>query len=95
MEQHQQLNHYGSDGSSPFARISAKGVRYSAAGENIGMAGGYGLTGGVAIIDGGMMAEPLVQGDHHWNIVHAAYTQVGLGLIYVGSQLWLTEDFIG
>jgi len=95
MYQHQQLNHYGSDGSSPFQRIGATGVTYSTAGENIGMAGGYGLTGGVDTIDAGMMAEPLSYGNHHWNIVNAAYAQVGLGVIDANGQVWLTEDFVG
>ncbi len=61
------------------------------------MAGGYGLSAGVDTIDAGMMAEPLDDSapNHHWNIVHAAYTQVGIGVIYANGQVWLTEDFIG
>jgi uncharacterized protein YkwD len=92
---HQQLNHTGSDGSSPFQRISSTGVTYSTAGENIGMAGGYSLTDGVNVIDSSMMGEPLSYGNHHWNIVNPAYTQVGIGIIYANNQVWLTEDFIG
>jgi uncharacterized protein YkwD len=95
MFQHQQLTHTGSDGSSPFDRMRAVGVTFSTAGENIGMAGGYGLTGGINTVDSGMMAEPLTYGNHHWNIVNAAYKQVGLGVIYANGQLWLTEDFTG
>lgn len=95
MFQHQNLSHTGSDGSSPFQRIAAVGVPFTTAGENIGMAGGYGLSGGVTTIDNEMMAEPLTQGDHHWNIVNAAYTQVGIGIIYANNQVWLTEDFVG
>jgi len=95
MFQHQQLNHYGSDGSSPFQRISATGTSYSTAGENIGMAGGYGLNGGIDIIDNSMMAEPSSRGTHHWNIINAAYTQVGIGVIYTNGQVWFTEDFVG
>jgi len=95
MFQHQQLNHYGSDGSSPFQRISATGTSYSTAGENIGMAGGYGLNGGIDIIDNSMMAEPSSRGTHHWNIINAAYTQVGIGVIYANGQVWFTEDFVG
>jgi len=95
MSIHQALSHTGSDGSSPFQRISATGVTFSTGGENIGMAGGYGLIGGVDTIDSGMMAEPATQGTHHWNIIHAAYTRVGLGIIYANGEVWLTEDFIG
>jgi len=42
-----------------------------------------------------MMAEPLTPGDHHWNIVNPAYSSIGVGIIYVNNQVWLTEDFIG
>jgi len=93
--QHQRLNHDGSDGSSPFQRIRATGVTYSTAGENIGMAGGYGLDSGIDAVDSGMMSEPLSAGNHHWNIVNPGYTQVGIGVIYANGQVWLTEDFIG
>ncbi len=62
MDQYQQLSHYGSDGSSPFDRMRAASVPFATAGENIGMAGGYGLAGGVATVDSGMMAEPLTAG---------------------------------
>lgn len=46
-------------------------------------------------MNSGMMAEPNKQGTHHWNIVHAAYTGVGIGVIISGGQVWLTEDFVG
>ena len=95
MFQHQTMSHTGSDGSSPFQRIAAVGISYSTAGENIGMAGGYSLDAGINAIDSGMMAEPNNPGTHHWNIVNAAYKQVGLGVIYQNGQVWLTEDFVG
>jgi uncharacterized protein YkwD len=95
MFQHQQLSHTGSDGSSPFARIRATSIAYTTAGENIGDSDGYALTKGLDLIDHNMMAEPLTSGNHHWNIVNAAYTQVGLGVIYTNGELWFTEDFAG
>ncbi len=95
MFEHQQLNHDGSDGSSPFQRIAATGVTYDTAGENIGMSGGRVLNDGIDIIDNEMMAELLSEGNHHWNIVNANYKRVGIGVIYANGQVWLTEDFIG
>lgn len=95
MYQHQNMSHTGSDGSSPFDRMRAVGITFSTAGENIGATWGYALTNGVDTTDSGMMAEPGNPGDHHWNIVNAGYTQVGIGIIYANSQLWLTEDFVG
>lgn len=95
MFRHQQLSHTGSDGSSPFDRISRAGIAYTTAGENIGMASGYGLYNGLSAIDSQMMSEPTTPGTHHWNIVNAGYSQVGVGVIYQNGQVWVTEDFIG
>lgn len=95
MYQHNYMGHTGSDGSSPLQRIQSAGVTFSNWGENVGTASGLGMMGGIQQIDDGMMAEPLTPYDHHWNIVHAGFTQVGLGVIYVNGQVWVTEDFIG
>ena len=95
MYQHHYVGHTGSDGSSPLQRIQSAGLALSNWGENVGTASGLGVMGGIQQIDDGMMAEPLTPYDHHWNIVHAAFTQVGLGVIYVNGQVWVTEDFIG
>jgi|SRR5579862_488408 len=95
MYRHQSLNHMGSDGSSPQQRIAATGVTFSNWGENIGSADNYGLDGGVTTIDNAMMSEPLEAYNHHYNIVNASLSQVGLGIIYANGQVWLTEDFIG
>lgn len=95
MFQHQNLSHTGSDGSTPWQRITAVGISYSTAGENIGMTGGMPLTTGINAIDSSMMAEQASPGTHHWNIINPAYTQVGIGVIYANGQVWLTEDFVG
>lgn len=95
MFRHQLISHTGSDGSSPLQRIQSTGVSLTTWGENIGTASGLGLAGDINQIDSAMMAEPLTAYDHHWNIVHAAFTQAGLGIIYVNGQVWLTEDFVG
>lgn len=95
MYQHQKLNHNSSDGTTLTQRILAVGIKAHAWGENIGTASGYGLDGGIDANDNDMMAEPLQQGNHRWNIMNASYTQVGIGIIYINGQEWLTEDFIG
>ena len=94
MLRHGLISHLGSDGSTPARRIQATGLSYGTWGENIGMAQGLGLAGGVARIDAGMMAESLTPYDHHWNIVYPAFTRVGIGILYANSQVWLTEDFV-
>lgn len=94
MLRHGLISHLGSDGSTPARRIQATGLSYGTWGENIGMAEGLGLAGGVARIDAGMMAESLTPYDHRWNIVYPAFTRVGIGILYVNGQVWLTEDFV-
>ena len=95
MYQHQRLDHNSSDGSTFTQRLQAAGISGYAWGENIGTASGYGLLGGIAANDDDMMAEPLQPGNHRWNIMNPAYTQVGIGIIYINGQEWMTEDFIG
>lgn len=95
MYQHQKLNHFSSDGTSMTQRILAAGIKANTWGENIGTASGYGLDGGIDANDNDMMAEPLQPGNHRWNIMNAAFTQVGIGIIYINGQEWMTEDFIG
>lgn len=95
MMTHHIMGHDGSDGSTPLQRIQSTGLAFSNWGENVGTSSGLGLMGGITEIDNGMMSEPLTPYDHHWNIVNAAFTQVGLGVLYVNGQVWLTEDFIG
>ncbi len=94
MLRHGSISHLGSDGSTPARRIQSTGLSYGTWGENIGMAEGLGLAGGVARIDAGMMAESLTPYDHHWNIVYPAFTRVGIGILYTNGQVWLTEDFV-
>src|SRR6185312_12907801 len=95
MYQHQKLNHNSSDGTTFTQRIQAAGISAHTWGENIGTASGYGLDGGINANDNDMMAEPLQPGNHRWNIMNAKFTQVGIGIIYINGQEWMTEDFIG
>jgi len=95
MYQYHLLSHASSDGTSPLARIQASGLAFHTWGENIGTASGQGLIGGVTANDTAMIAEPVVCCDHAWNILNAAHTQVGIGILYVAGTEWMTEDFIG
>ena len=95
MYQHHLLSHASSDGTSPLARIQASGLAFHTWGENIGTGSGEGLIGGVSANDAVMIAEPVVCCDHAWNILNAAHTQVGIGIIYINGTEWMTEDFIG
>jgi uncharacterized protein YkwD len=67
-------------------------ISWSAAGENVGEAGG---SEGSAIqaLHQQMMAEG-PSGGHYRNIMSTTFTTIGIGLFYVNNTLWLTEDFI-
>ena len=93
MATHGWLSHLGSDGSTFFNRPANAGIAFNAVAENIGLTGGG--DAGIAAIDAEMMAEPLAPSDHHWNIVNAASTRVGIGVVQARGQIWFTEDFIG
>lgn len=95
MNLHHLLSHASSDGTSPLVRIQASGLAFHTWGENIGTASGQGLIGGVSANDAAMIAEPVVCCDHAWNILNAAHTEVGIGILYVAGTEWMTEDFIG
>lgn len=77
-------------------------VRFSTAGENVGMAGTGNEHQDLETLLAQMMNEPhdaatcATYIDHACNIINPRFTQVGIGLIYDSShQTWLTEDFIG
>lgn len=98
MFQHQQLSHFGSDGSSPPQRMAAGGFTippYQQEGENIGDASGFSPPDAVSAINSSMMAEPATPGTHHWNIINSGYSIVGVGIVVANGQTWLTEDFAG
>jgi hypothetical protein len=79
-------------------------------GENVGVAGGYGSYGAdLAQVMDGMMAENpntpsgcaaiAPSTNHACNILHAAFTQVGVGVVFgpyfSQTSPYLTEDFTG
>ncbi len=90
----QKLNH-SADNSNPEQRLAAAGISFSTVGENTGMAGGQTIADAITFLDTSMMAEPMVEGGHRWNIVYAGYNRVGIGVVAAGGQVWLTEDFVG
>ena len=67
-------------------------VPWSAAGENVGEAGG---SEGQALqsLHQQMMNEGPT-GGHYQNIMSSQFTTIGIGLYYVNGVLWLTEDFV-
>lgn len=76
----EKMGHDGSDGSTPFQRMTRAGYRYMSAGENVAM--GY---KSVAAVMDGWMGSP----GHRDNILRA-YTEVGFGMTAdsVGRCYW-------
>lgn len=66
------FSHTGSDGSSPFDRMTRQGYRFSAAAENI--AAGYGSPQDV--VNGWMNSE-----GHRDNILNPTYVHIGVGYV--------------
>lgn len=75
-------------------------VFYHSAGENVGEWSGNELTA-IQAIHNTMMNEQhdpaycSVYDNHACNILSPVFTQVGIGLVYVGNTVWYTTDFIG
>jgi uncharacterized protein YkwD len=75
-------------------------VFYHSAGENVGEWSGNELTA-IQAIHNTMMNEQhdpaycAVYDNHACNILSPVFTQVGIGLVYVGNTVWYTTDFIG
>ena len=79
------FSHTGSDGSSPWVRITRTGYRYSYAGENI--AAGYSTV--TAVMQGW-----LASAGHCANILNRNFTQLGVGYAQGGSyRHYWTQDF--
>lgn len=80
-------------------RISAQGVTWTAAGENIGQ-GGPQPDAGTAIVSmahqltADMLAEKPPQDGHRKNILSKSFTHIGIALYRDGTgTVWMTQDF--
>ena len=78
------FSHRDNDGKTPFDRLRAGGVRYSAAGENLALAPT------LALAHQGLMNSP----GHRANILSRDYGKVGIGVIDAGRYgLMITQNF--
>jgi uncharacterized protein YkwD len=81
------FSHTGSDGSSPFQRISWAGFSYSAAAENI-----YGGSSTPQQVFISWMNSP----GHRSNMLNPVYTHIGVGYMYTATSTYggyYTADF--
>jgi uncharacterized protein YkwD len=82
------------------ARFSAEGVRWSSAGENIGLASaGRGDADIIRAADGltdSMLAETPPNDGHRKNLLSRGFERIGLSVVRDGEgTVWMTQDFVG
>jgi uncharacterized protein YkwD len=76
-------------------------VSFMTAGENVGEAGSGNEASDLSQLDSLMMSEPhdattcATTVNHACNIINPSFKQVGIGIVYVNGQTWLTEDLTG
>lgn len=78
------FSHYNPEGQSPFDRMSRYGIGYRYAGENLA------INSSVAEAEKAFMNSP----GHRANILNSNYTEVGIGVKYQGSSVYVVQEFI-
>jgi uncharacterized protein YkwD len=89
-----QLSHQCPGEASLGTRVSAQGVSWSWAGENIGMSSSL-STGGALNLEQMMVNETPPNDPHRVDILTTTGTMVGVDVVFDTTHhtLWLTEDF--
>jgi uncharacterized protein YkwD len=78
------FSHYTLDGKSPFDRMKAANVKFTAAGENLALAPT------LSIAHNGLMNSP----GHRANILRPQFGRVGIGILDGGAQgLMISQEF--
>jgi uncharacterized protein YkwD len=91
MHDHGHKGEQGSDGSMSADRMNAAGVPFLVNAENDGLATDLAAADGLSSIESSLLGEASSKA----NILNPAFTQVGVGAVYLDGELWLTEDFTG
>lgn len=81
-------------------RFSAQGVRWSSAGENIGVGNAANNDTAVLAAANGlcdsMLAETPPNDGHRKNLLNRSFKKIGLSIVRDNSgRVWLTQDFVG
>lgn len=78
------FSHYNPEGQSPFDRMQQYGISYRYAGENLA------INSSVEAAEQAFMNSP----GHRANILNANYSEIGIGVKYDGSQVYVVQEFI-
>jgi uncharacterized protein YkwD len=90
------FSHTGRDGSTVRTRLSAAGIAYSHAGENICEYGGIGVTAMLQWCHSSFMSEPYPgYANHIGNILDPDFRRVGIGVAISGGMVIVVWDFVG
>lgn len=90
------FSHTGRDGSTVRTRLSAAGIPYSHAGENICEYGGIGVTAMLQWCHSSFMSEPYPgYANHIGNILDPDFRRVGIGIATSGGMVIVVWDFVG
>jgi len=88
MLEHRYFSHFDQQSRSPFVRINATGIHWSALAENIA------VNQSVRDAEESFMDEPRFQNNHRGNILDPKYTDVGIGIVQApDGNLYITQDF--
>jgi len=89
MVQRRYFGHVDPEGRSPGLRLTAAGIAWQSAGENIAM------DPDVKSAEAAFMNEPHTGHNHRSNILSPRYTEVGVGIARASDgELYITEDFM-
>jgi uncharacterized protein YkwD len=91
MARHAYFAHEAPNGTSPFQRMHAAGVRYTWAGENLGEDEYGSPVSMLQQINTAMMNST----DHRANLLRTTFTAIGISVVFTGPQVYVTEDFAG
>ena len=79
-------------------RFSAQGVRWTAAGENIGFgSSGSSDSAVIAAANGltdSMLAEKPPNDGHRKNLLSSTFKRIGLSVVRADGRTWMTQDFV-
>jgi uncharacterized protein YkwD len=89
--QHGDFGERGSDGSMSADRMRAAGVTFTVNAENNGVAESSSGAEATSLIQSDFLGDPLASA----NVLNPAFTQVGIGAVYLDGVMYLTEDFTG
>lgn len=90
------FSHTGRNGSTVRTRLSAAGIAYTHAGENICEYTGIGITGTLQWCHGSFMSEPYPgYFNHIANILDPDFRRVGIGIATSGGKVIVVWDFAG